>query len=269
MRIWRAGPLLLLVAQLGWAQGWLVAPARQELLVSRGESRTFVVRLEREAVRGVPREPVRFTVAPGDWDISRSGEVILAPAQSLPASANAWMMFSPAECTLPPGGSQQVRVTISVPREMPPGVYRAGLFFEEHSTLPPQQGVPRRVVIRYRMSTLIYVVVPPLEKKITVRDVEVKGSAEAGLVIRAVLENRGTVHLRPQHWAEVRDGEGKLLVRTDPLPTMVVLPGRELEVELPLPRDLPRAPSYQIRYLVDAGRDLPLQSTTVSMVGRE
>lgn len=269
MRICRAGPLLLLAVQMSWAQGWLATPARHEMLVPPGKSSTFVVRLEREAIRGVAPEPVRFTVAPGDWDISRSGEVILAPPQSLPESANAWMIFSPAEFTLPPGGVQQVRVTISVPQEMPPGVYRAGLFFEEHSPLPPQQGVPRRVVIRYRMSTLIYVMVPPLQKKIAVHDVEVKGSTEGGLSVRAVLQNLGTVHLRPQHWVELRDGEGKLLLRTDSLPTMVVLPGRELEVELHLPKELPRVSSYQIRYLVDAGRDLPLQSTTLSVVGRE
>jgi hypothetical protein len=269
LRIQCAGFLVLLAAQAGWAQGWLVTPARQELLVRPGETRTYVVRLEREALQGSSPEPVRFTAAPGDWDINRAGDVQLAPAQSLPQSACGWMTYSPAGFSLAPGGRRQVRVSISVPPETPPGVYRAGLFFEEHSVLPPRSDQASRLAIRYRMSSLIYVMVPPLEKKVAVREVEMTGLAAGGLVLRAVLDNLGIAHLRPQHWVEVRDAAGQLLLRTEPTPTMVLLPGRELEVQLRIPQELPGSGPFQVRYLVDVGRDLPLQVTRLNVVASQ
>lgn len=258
--------LALLVAQLSWAQGWLVTPARHEMLVRPGETSTYVVRLEREAVRGTPPGSVRFSGTPGDWDISRTGEVILGPAQSMPLSACGWLAFSPASFTLPPAGLQQIRVSVSVPPETPPGVYRAGLFFEEHSVVPPRQGAGGQMVIRYRLSSLIYVMVPKLERKFALHDIEVRPAPDGGWSVRAVFDNPGTLHLRPEHWVEVRDPNGQLLLRTDPLPTMVVLPGHQLEVELAVRKPLPPAERYEFRYLVDAARELPLQARTLSWI---
>jgi len=260
--------MLLLVCQAAGAQGWLVAPARQELTLRPGESETFVVRLEREQAK-TSAGPVRFSVSPSDWDVTREGEVVLAPPQSSLESANGWVLFSPASFVLPAGGMQQIRVTVTVPLEMLPGVYRAGLFFEEQSTIPPQAEQTKRVVFRYRLSTLIYVMVPPLDKKVAVRDVEAKENSNGTVTIRALLANSGTMHLRPQQWVEVRDERGDTLLKTEPKPTMVLLPGHELVVELPLPQPLPRRVSYQIRYLVDAAPGLPLQSTILTLVGRE
>jgi hypothetical protein len=264
----RTAALTLTLAAASSAQGWLVSPSRQELNLHPGDSRTFAVRVERESGKG-PAEAVRFTATPSDWDISRSGDVELGNAGSLPHSANAWMTYTPATFPLNADGYNHVRVTISVPRGTAPGVYRAGLFFEEHSAVPEAASGTRRMVLRYRLSTLIYVVVGGTHKAIEVEDVAVSGSREEGLALTAVLDNTGTMHLRPEHWMEITDGEGKVLFKSERLPTMVLLPQHQLDVRLSVPRDkLPAASGYNVRYIVDADKELPLKASTVSVVSK-
>jgi len=193
---------------------------------------------------------------------------VLAAPSSLPDSACGWTTFSPTDFTLEPGATGQVRVSVSVPAEVPAGEYRLGLFFEEHSVVPPQVGTTRRLVLRYRLSTLVYVMVPRLERKLLVREVEAT-DVSGTLSLHAVLENAGSMHLRPETWVEVLDAEGRLLLRTEPHPTMVLLPGRSLDVETDLTEPPPPARPVRIRYLVDVGRDLPLQATSLSIGERK
>lgn len=231
-----------------------------------GKTSTFVVRVQRDDVHGTPGEAVRFTVAPGDWDINQAGQVQLLPPGTLTDSACAWATFSPAEFSLAPGGMGPVRVSVSAPPDVAPGLYRLGLFFEEHSAVPPVNEATRRLVFRYRLSTMIYVVVPPVEKRISLKLVELRESGGRASV-RALLENPGTVFLRPEHWIEIRDAEGRLVQRTERTPTMPLLPGHELDVELALPEGLARSGPLAVRYLVDAGAELPLQAATLSLGG--
>jgi len=247
------------------AQGWQVSPARQEIRIAPGESRTFPVRIERDAQPDAPDEAIRFTIAPGDWDIGRSGEMLLYPPQTMADSACDWATFSPTGFSLEPGAAADVRVTISVPPGTTPGLRRLGLFFEEHSPVPPAGPQSRRLVIRYRLSTLIYVVVPEPERGFELGGVRVERAPAGDVVVRAVLRNPGTLHLRPTHWIEVRDGTGKTLLRTEATPTMVLLPGRELEVSLRAPSGDGTAGPAQIRYVVDPGDDLALQAATAPL----
>lgn len=247
------------------AQGWQVSPVRHELTIPPGQSQTFAIRVEREA--GNAAEPVRFTATPRDWDLTRAGESVEANAGTLPESATGWMSFTPAVFNLKAGEYAWIRVTISVPKEAAAGVYRAGLFFEEHSAVPQSDAATRRMVLRYRLSTLIYVIVPRVEKSLEVHDLLATDSAAEGLRFTAVLENTGTVHLRPQHWIEVFDPHGKQLLKLEPVPTMVVLPKRQLAVAIQVPKEkLPASSSYTVKYFVDGDRELPLKATTVSLI---
>jgi hypothetical protein len=261
------GLLLLLSATGALAQGWQVSPARQEIMILPGETKTFAVRVERDPSNA--KEPVRFTATPRDWDLSRAGEVLEGAVNSLPDSAGGWMTFTPAVFNLEQGAFAWVRVSFSVPKETAPGVYRAALFFEEHSAVPqPAEGM-RRMVLRYRLSSLIYVVVPKVQKMLEVKDVTVTGSADAGLTLRAVFDNQGTMYVRPQHWAEISDADGKLLLKLEAKPTMPVLPRHQLEVSLEIPKgSLPAASTYNIRYFVDADKELPIKATSVSLVAQ-
>lgn len=247
------------------AQGWQVSPARQEIRVAPGESRTFPVRVERDALPGAPDQAVRFTIAPGDWDIGRQGEMLLYPPQTTADSACDWATFSPTGFTLLPGAAADVRVTVSVPPGTPPGLRRLGLFFEEHSPVPPAGPQTRRLVMRYRLSTLVYVVVPEPERQFALGEVDVARAERGEVVVHAVLRNPGALHLRPTHWVEVRDAAGRTMLRTEATPTMVLLPGRELEVELRAPAGDRPAEPVQIRYVVDPGDNLALQAATARL----
>ncbi len=268
MRVIRTLLVSLLAAPAALAQGWVVGPSRQDLTVRPGGTSTFLVRVEREPGAGHDNEKVRFTAAPGDWDISRGGEVQLLPPESSRESATGWMTFTPASFVLSPGGIGNVRVSVTVPKETAPGVYRTGIFFEEHSVVPdPGQGT-KRMVLRYRLSSLIYVVVPETARKFATRDVALR-PANGGWEIGATLENQGGVHLRPAHWVEVKNAAGETVFRTEPMPTMVLLPGRELEVKLMMPKDFAPVAGTQVRYVVDCGKELPLQAITISLAGNE
>ena len=122
------------------------------------------------------------------------------------------------------------------------------------------------MVLRYRLSTLIYVIVPKTAKKLDVEDVLVSGSGAEGLNLTAVLNNTGTMHLRPKHWVEVADASGNVFAKLEPRPTMPVLPGHQLEVSVQVPKDQLRpSASYTVRYFVDADRELPLKASSVSL----
>lgn len=248
-------------------QGWEVSPTRQELQVGPGETRTFAVKVERDPAPATDQTPVRFTLSPGDWDISRTGEVQLSPHQTLADSACAWATFSPTEFSLPPGAAARVRISVSVPQKTPPGLYRLGVFFEEHSVVPPQRTGSRRLVMRYRLSTLVYVIVPELTRAFALGDVKMERAPGGEIVIHALLRNPGTAHLRPAHWIEVRDAQGQSIAATNPAPTMVLLPGRDLEVSLTLPASAVRGAALAVRYVVDAGEGLPIQAATVQLAG--
>ncbi len=260
---------LLAGGPLALAQGWVVSPSRMELEMRPGETKTFVVRVERDPLSGRSQDSVRFTAAPGDWDISRQGEVMLLPSESTPESANAWLNFTPASFLLTPGGVGNVRVSVTVLAETPPGLYRAGLFFEEHSVVPPADAGSKRMVLRYRLSTLIYVMVPSLTRKVEIRSVECKRETDGDWAVIAVLGNAGTQHIRPLHWVEVKDAAGAVVLKTKAEPTMPLLPTHMLEVKVRLPKGFAPAPGQQVRYLVDPGKDLPLLATTVTLEGNE
>jgi hypothetical protein len=263
-------PFVVLALAAPWApgaiaQGWQVSPARQEIRVAPGESRTFPVRIEREVRPDAPDEAVRFTIAPGDWDIGREGEMLLYPPQTMADSACDWATFSPTEFTLQPGAAADVRVTVTVPEGTAPVLHRLGLFFEEHSPVPPAGPETRRLVIRYRLSTLVYVVVPDPGRQFELGGVRVERVDGGEVLVRAVLKNPGALHLRPTHWIEVRDAAGKTLLRTEATPTMVLLPGRELDVTLRAPSGDRPAEPVQIRYVVDPGDNLALQAATARL----
>jgi hypothetical protein len=249
------------------AQGWQVSPARQEVTIAAGQSLTFAIRVEREA--SGTSLPVRFTATPRDWDLNRTGETIEAAAGTKPFSANSWMTFTPAVFEVQPASHAWVRVTVSVPPGTTGGVYRAALFFEEHSVVPDAAAGMRRMVLRYRLSTLIYVVVPAVSKKVEVKDVAVQGTLTEGLRLTAVLDNTGTMHLRPQHWVEITGVDGAVLFKSEPQPTMALLPGHQLEVALAIPAEkLAPTASFNVRYFVDADKELAVHATAVNVVSK-
>lgn len=247
------------------AQGWVVSPAREEVSIAAGQTRTMVVRVQRDDPAGSGGSPVRFTVVPGDWDLTRRGSVIYAPAGSLPDSACAWAMFSPAEFTLEPGGAAHVRVSVTVPESTPAGLYRMALFYEEHSAVPPARADEKRVVFRYRLSTFVYVIVPDAAGRLDLAEVSASGDEDR--VVRAVLRNLGNLHLRPTHWVEVRDAAGDTIATSDRSPAPVVLPGREVDVQVPIPAVPDGSRPATIRYLVDPGAPQPLRAMTLPFEG--
>src|SRR5207237_7372953 len=79
------------------------------------------------------RQPVRIVAILNDWMLNRNGEVEFQKANTLPNSASAWLIYSPAETTVTPGKTHSIRVTISVPKDATPGDHLSALIVDQRA----------------------------------------------------------------------------------------------------------------------------------------
>jgi hypothetical protein len=74
-------------------------------------------------------EVPRLELAPSavDWRVESDGVVHYLEAGTCINSASAWVYTTPSAISLVPGGAARIRVTVKVPRNAEPGVYRTGV----------------------------------------------------------------------------------------------------------------------------------------------
>ena len=122
--------LILLFVRAGLAFGQTggmgLNPSRLELEIGPGQEKTTVFEIESPpsdvTVRG------RLLLSLTDWDVNEDGLLRYVDPSTLPQSASSWVVFSPSAVTIASGQSHMVRVTVRVPKDAAPGVYRSALF---------------------------------------------------------------------------------------------------------------------------------------------
>src|SRR5580698_8358440 len=119
----------LLSPLLAQTPAFSIYPMRVELEVSPGGEKTAAFEI-RAAPSPTP-ERGRLVVSLTDWKIREDGSVTYAEPGSTERSASPWIIFSPSALSTEPGRSQLVRITVKVPEDTQPGVYRSGLFIQE------------------------------------------------------------------------------------------------------------------------------------------
>ena len=137
------------------------------------------------------------------------------------------------------------------------------------------------MMLRYRLSTLLYVIVPPNTRKLAIASLQLVSEAPAPAVpqsgtagsspaplgpdappkvaLRILLRNEGSIHLRPKHWIELRDDAGTVVYKTEPASMFPILPGRERNTRINLPVEILLKKQLQLKYFIDTGVHLPLQ----------
>lgn len=229
--------------------GISLAPARLELEMSPGQETTVVVNLDYHST-AENSQPVRIVASLNDWTIDRNGQVQFERANTLPNSANSWLIYSPAETTVIPGNLHAIRVTVSVPKDATPGDHLSALIIEQRpDNIKLLTENRRQMVIRYRMAAVFYIKVPQLRRQGSLESLHAEATADE-VVVTPLLKNSGNSVIRPLTSLKVTDGTGVAVAELAQKESLPVLGGAELQQPLVLEARL--APgTYTVKYRVD------------------
>jgi len=230
------------------ANGISVAPTRFEIEMQPGAETTVVVNLDYHST-AENSQPVRILASLNDWTIDRNGQVQFEKANSLPASASPWLIYSPAETTVIPGNLHAIRVTITVPKDATPGEHLSALIIEQRPDNIKLNENRRQMVIRYRMAAVFYIKVPQLRRQGSLESLraEVK---EDQVVVTPLLKNAGNSVIRPLTSLKVTDSAGVSVVELPQIESLPLLGGAELMQPVVVERRLPPG-TYSVKYRVD------------------
>ena len=228
--------------------GISLAPARLELEMQPGSETTVVVNLDYHGNVG-NSQPVRIVASLNDWTIDRNGEVKFEKANTLPNSASAWLIYSPAETTVIPGNLHAIRVTISVPKDATPGDHLTALIIEQRPDNIKLNENRRQMVIRYRMAAVFYIKVPQLRRLGSLESLHAESNGDQ-VIVTPLLKNAGNSVLRPLTSLKVTDSSGVCVAESPQKESLPLLGGSELIQPLVLEARL--APGvYSVKYRVD------------------
>jgi hypothetical protein len=262
--------LLLVIPALAVAQsdrssedGIGIAPTRFELPMMPGTEKTIVVNVIYNSVSG-EAEPCRLVAYLGDWSILKNGDTEFFRAGSQPGSASPWLIYSPGEVTAIPGKVHPIRVTISVPKDAPPGDHLAALFVESRPDNIKLDQSRRQVILRFRMTALFYIMVPQLTRRGSLENLTADQS-ENGIVVTPTLRNSGNSHLRPIHSIRIIDSAGAIVADLPPRESLPVLRDSELSPPLLIEKSLPPG-GYSVRYRVDFKDGTPITEGQADLI---
>jgi hypothetical protein len=245
--------------------GISLAPARVELEMRPGTETTVVIDLDYHSTVE-NSQPVRIVASLNDWTIKRNGEVEFQKANTLPNSASSWLIYSPAETTVTPGNIHSIRVTISVPKDAPPGDHLTALIVEQRPDSIKLNQTRRLVVVRYRMAAVFYIKVPQLTRRGSLENLRAEARADSVVVI-PTLKNQGNSVIRPMTSVKVTDGSGHVVAELLEKESLPVLGGAELVQPVTIENVLTPG-VYSVKYRVDfQDGSRPTEGVTDLLVG--
>ena len=211
-------------------------------------TRTFHLSLDKEEQR------TQFKVHLEDWWRSADGKQSFYRAPgTLPSSCGTWTTINPVEAAVQPGGSLNVRVSVTIPGDAKPGGYWCALTVDE--VADPLRVKPQGVGIHFvtSVSVGIFVNVTPVRRAATITAIQT-ASGQAVVTVR----NDGDCPLTVKGRFEfVRSGE---TIEGATIPwrpqTLLPIPVKEafFAADLPDVKVLPPG-RYLVRAIVDIGLD--------------
>lgn len=199
-----------------------VSPPRLELTLELGQSVTEVIRVSNSATG-----ETHFKAYTMDWILSQKGEFIPIPSGSGDRSASPWITINPREFDIAPGGTQELRLGIKVPRDAAGG-YRSVVFVE---SAPSRISGTFGAAVVGRVGVVVYITVAGTAVRSgNITDLSAEFDGEKGILSGNIgFENTGNVHLRLAGSVEIRDTAGMTVAKVD-IPGTVSLPGTYREV---------------------------------------
>jgi len=238
--------LSMIPSVTGHAMSITVSPIRVEHNVPPGGSITEAITISNDDT-----SPAHIRVRVEDWSLSQDGAITFAKAGSQPYSASPWIRVNPREFALAPGQSQEVRYSLSVPKDATPGGYRAAIIVA--NIPPPSPGEKqRRVMLEGRIATILYETVGRPVPSGEITGLSFKMGPEGKATFTISFENTGQVHIRTRGEITIRDRAGKEVLKA-PLPDFPILPQSRRDFTIAVKEDLP-AGEYVAELIMDIGR---------------
>lgn len=180
-------------------------------------------------------EPVTLKIYAADGVTAQNGgtsftqEGVLSTGYS--KGVHSWISLSSTEVTLLSGEEKKIAFQVSIPADISPGQYVAGLLVE---ALPEEQEVlsgaddeAQFLVNTVRRVGVAVVLEVPGERvlDLAINNIVLHEQNETGTVFAVNLENKSTVFLQPEGFFVVTDRDGDRLITTIPLSFETILPG--------------------------------------------
>jgi P pilus assembly chaperone PapD len=199
----------------------LVSPLRLEVSLYPG-----IATRDLSIKNGDAYNEVNVTVYSKDWDLNERGKIQYHDAGTLDGSCSKWITINPAEFTLGPGETKDVRITFDIPQESAGGYWSVILF---EGNPPVQEEWTPLVKLAGRVGISTYLEVAGT----TFKEAEIewmKQGKDGGLNLE--LKNKCNIWLRPsiKYWLM----RGSEEIYRDSVAGSVILPGglREYKLEL-------------------------------------
>ena len=183
------------VCESAHAFSFSVEPSRIELSVPAGKQRGKTVRVSSRSDR-----PVHLKMYVQDVVFLPDGTSDFPAPGSTAWSCAKWITIIPDELDIPPGKTQEVRVSVAVPPETRGGSY-AMVFFESGPSY-----TEKGLGVNFRIGALTQVTVPNTEVyQAKLADLSVDSSRD----VRVELFNEGNALIRPNGQLKVFDARNK------------------------------------------------------------
>lgn len=223
--------------------GLTVSPAKFEISMPPGTVYNIPVTIQNGTTSAT-----HIQASTVDFAILQNGEAQFLPVGSRPYSLMKWASINPREFDLAAGNTQQVRVSLSIPKKDLSGEYAGIVFFQ---TRPTRTG-PGRVAFSVRIATKIYMTIPDTVKidgAITKMNAV---NSPRGEMYRILFKNTGNAHVYLNSGElQVRSASGDLVDRLTLPRNALVERGGSLLIQLS-GKSLPQG-KYQAVATVDYG----------------
>jgi len=164
-----------------------VTPAKLELSIPPG-TQDFNIPI---TIRNSSGGAVHILSSMSDFSVTRSGEYAFGKAGTRPYSLLKWASINPREFDLSSATTQQVRLTLNVPKSSGlSGEYAGILFFQ---TRPVRRS--QTVAVSVRIATKIYATIPGTVKLDGAISKMTSAEGPGGRVYRVLFVNRGNAHV--------------------------------------------------------------------------
>lgn len=231
--------LWLLGASTAWGFNFSIEPSRIELTIPAGKQRGKTVRIDNSK----STQPLHVTLYVQDVVFLPDGtNEFLAPGSTAWSCAQ-WITVVPEEVDIPPGKSQEVRVSVSAPAEAQGGYY-AMVFFESRPSY-----VEKGLGVNFRIGALTQVTIPRTEVY------------QAKLVqlawpdpqhVQIEIFNEGNVLIRPKGRIKLLNAQQQRVAQVDFNPQRLgVLPKTARIFQVPIEEVAPG--TYRLRAEIDYG----------------
>jgi P pilus assembly chaperone PapD len=175
--------------------------------------------------------PIRTRVYAQDFDYdAQKGFVKISDH---PHSANPYLQFSPKELVIPPGGTREVRLNITIPPSKPDGEYRVAVFTEdltERKITDPNNLYS--TIIRPQIASVFLISKGAITPQISA--VSLSWNSE-GNKPRLLLRNQGQASAYPEVNWKLKQGNTE--IDSHSIQGIVLLAGREREIDIKIPTD--------------------------------